>query len=231
MRDRGLIYVADDELEIRELLKRFLEEAGHKVSVFENGELLLEAFERQPADLVILDVMMPGKNGYEICHILRQNSLVPIVFLTAKDNDADFIMGYTSGCDDYFTKPFSPIKLMMRVGAILKRQKMESEQYNSRESILKFEDLEMDVLGKKCTILGSNVKLTKTEWDLLLYLLERKEQAVSREELLNSIWGYSVEVETRVTDDTVKRLRKKISQSKSIKIDTVWGFGFRLSKI
>ncbi|MDD7182408.1 response regulator transcription factor [Peptostreptococcus porci] len=230
MRDRGLIYVADDELEIRELLKRFLEEAGHKVLVFENGELLLEAFERQPADLVILDVMMPGKNGYEICHILRQNSLVPIVFLTAKDNDADFIMGYTSGCDDYFTKPFSPIKLMMRVGAILKRQKLESEQY-SEESVLKFEDLEMDVLGKKCSISGEKIKLTKTEWDLLLYLLERKEHAVSREELLNSIWGFGVGVETRATDDTVKRLRKKIAQSNCVKIDTVWGFGFRLSKL
>lgn len=226
MNQTGLIYIADDEKEIRELIQKFLEEAGHKVEVFENGEVLLKRFKEKNSDLVILDVMMPGKDGFVICRELRELSNVPIVLLTAKDTDTDYIIGFTSGCDDYFAKPFSPIKLMMRINAILKRAKMENSQ---GEEGLVYGNLVMDISAKKCEIEGKEVRLTRMEWDLIYYMLERKAEAVSREELLDAIWGYSAEVETRVTDDTVKRLRKKLSLAGSnVMIETVWGFGFRL---
>ena len=134
-----------------------MEEAGHKVEVFENGEVLLKRFKEKNSDLVILDVMMPGKDGFVICRELRELSNVPIVLLTAKDTDTDYIIGFTSGCDDYFAKPFSPIKLMMRINAILKRAKMENNQGGEG---LVYGNLVMDIFAKKCEIEGKEIRLT-----------------------------------------------------------------------
>jgi len=226
MNQTGFIYLADDEKEIRDLIKSFLEGAGHRVLAFENGEKLLSAFGEQAADLVILDVMMPGKDGFTICKELREISSVPIVLLTAKDADTDYIVGFGCGCDDYFTKPFSPVKLMMRVNAILKREGIEKKNEIERLSL---GNLSLEIPSKRCQIGDRELKLTRIEWDLLYYLLERRKQAVSRNELLDEIWGYSADVETRVTDDTIKRLRKKMATERAnVVIETVWGFGFRL---
>lgn len=225
MEYKGLIYVADDEKDIRALIKSFLEEAGHEVAVFENGEGLFEAVEQQEPDLVILDVMMPGIDGFSLAAKIRKQSDVPIVFLTARDTDADFITGFTAGGDDYFTKPFSPVKLTMRVNAMLKREKNRAPEKNA----LQFGDIEIDTSLKICYVKSDVLKLTKTEYDLMHYLLERPDQAVSREELLDKIWGYDALVETRVTDDAIKRVRKKLRTAKSmVEIETIWGYGFRL---
>lgn len=221
MPTRKKIYIADDEKDIRDLLERFLEEAGYQVTAFSEGGSLLNAFLQDPADLVILDVMMPGKDGFEISKSLRDISNVPIVLLTAKDTDMDYILGFTAGCDDYFSKPFSPIKLMMRVNAILKRQDM----LIGSKLGLQYSNIHMDLEGKP----KNDIHLTRIEWDLLMYLMERPEQAVMRDELLNEVWGYRDDVETRVTDDTVKRLRKKLSEANSqAEIETIWGYGFRI---
>ncbi|MBL7574692.1 DNA-binding response regulator, OmpR family, contains REC and winged-helix (wHTH) domain [Peptoniphilus asaccharolyticus DSM 20463] len=222
---KGLVYVADDEKDIRELIKSFLEEAGHTVKIFENGDLLFEEFKIQEPDLIILDVMMPGTDGFAMTNKIREISEVPILLLTAKDTDMDYIAGFTAGCDDYFTKPFSLIKLMMRVNAILKRENKLKKDTDD----LVFGDIILSQQLKKCEINGVELNLTKTEHSLLTYLIDKKDSAVSREELLNDIWGYSASVETRVTDDTIKRLRKKLKDSGSeVQIETVWGFGFRL---
>lgn len=222
---KGLVYVADDEKDIRELIKSFLEEAGHTVKIFENGDLLFEEFKIQEPDLIILDVMMPGTDGFAMTNKIREISEVPILLLTAKDTDMDYIAGFTAGCDDYFTKPFSLIKLMMRVNAILKRENKLKKDTDD----LVFGDIRLSQQLKKCEINGVELNLTKTEHSLLTYLIDKKDSAVSREELLNDIWGYSASVETRVTDDTIKRLRKKLKDSGSeVQIETVWGFGFRL---
>lgn len=222
---KGLVYVADDEKDIRELIKSFLEEAGHTVKIFENGDLLFEEFKKQEPDLIILDVMMPGTDGFAMTNKIREISEVPILLLTAKDTDMDYIAGFTAGCDDYFTKPFSLIKLMMRVNAILKRENKLKKDTDD----LVFGDISLSQQLKKCEINGVELNLTKTEHSLLAYLIDKKDSAVSREELLNDIWGYSASVETRVTDDTIKRLRKKLKDSGSeVQIETVWGFGFRL---
>ena len=181
------------------------------MQAFETGDLLFDAFKKSPCDLVILDIMMPGNNGLIICTKLREISNVPIIMLTAKDTEDDYISGLALGSDDYFTKPFSPIKLTMRIKAMLRRVDMTKAPESKSEEILEM------------------LNLTRTEYRLLAYMLENTGKAIPRQELLNTIWGYDSIVETRATDDTVKRLRRKLSEANSkITIETVWGFGFKL---
>ena len=223
-----LIYAADDEKNIRNLVKTFLCREGYGVEVFETGDALLEAFRREPCDLVILDVMMPGTDGFAICSQLRQLSLVPIIMLTARDSDADYVVGITLGSDDYFTKPFSPTALTMRVKAIFRRIEMEKQPATTLRE-LRFADVALYAQSKSASLGGAPLELTPNEFALLAFLIENRDRAVSREELLNKLWGYDTAVETRVADDTVKRLRKKLADSGTV-IDTVWGFGFRLKE-
>lgn len=218
------IYVADDEADIRQLIQSFLQEEGYEVKTFDSGEKLLSAFEVQPADLLVLDIMMPGMDGLSLCAAIRKRSDVPIILLTARDTDADYITGFSVGCDDYFTKPFSMIKLALRIKAIFGR--MNDSQ--STES-LSYGDLTMDPAQRTAYRGTQELKLTNTEFSLLQYLVGNQKKVVSREELLNIVWGYDNFVETRATDDIVKRLRKKLLEAGSIVvIETVWGIGFRL---
>lgn len=223
-----LIYAADDELNIRQLIKSFLEDEGYSVEVFETGDALLEKFREKPSDLVILDVMMPGTDGLSICNTIRKMSAVPILILTARDTAADYVTGITLGCDDYFTKPFSPVMLTMRVKAMFRR--VELDKAIPYDEKLQFGDIEIRPKQKVAKCKGEDIKLTITELNVLQYLMERSGNAVSREELLEKIWGYTSEVETRVTDDNVKRIRKKMNQHGSnVEIVTVWGYGFKLA--
>ena len=218
------IYVADDEADIRQLIKRFLSAEGYEVACFASGDALLEAFDAQPADLLVLDIMMPGMDGLSLCAAIRKCSDVPIIMLTARGTDADLITGFTMGCDDYFTKPFSMVKLTLRVKAIFSR--MADEQ--SPEA-LSFGDLVLYSSKRTAYRNEQELKLTNTEFSLLKHLMENQDKVVSREELLNLVWGYDNFVETRATDDIVKRLRKKLSAASSaVVIETVWGIGFRL---
>lgn len=222
-----LIYAADDEKNIRNLIKVFLEKEGYIVEIFDNGDKLYEAFNKKHADMVILDITMPGSDGFSICNKLRQISNVPIIMLTARDGETDYVTGITLGSDDYFTKPFRPLKLVMRIKAIFRRIDMEKESNENNE--MHFGDIVISMNQKTVRIKNNDIQLTMTELNFLSFLLENNNRAVSREELLNKIWGYDNIVETRVTDDTVKRLRKKLLEAKSIvKIETIWGFGFRL---
>ncbi|MDO0430505.1 response regulator transcription factor, partial [Clostridioides difficile] len=156
------------------------------------------------------------------------------IMLTARDTDIDYITGITLGSDDYFTKPFSPMSLVMRVKSIFRRIEFEKKQNydkysNSIDMELKFGDVIINKKNKIVTSKNVNIDLTPNEYNLLTYLFENIDRAVSRDELLNKIWGYDIEVETRAADDTVKRLRKKILNT-NILIETVWGFGFRLKE-
>lgn len=225
-----LIYVADDEKNIRELIQQFLVDAGYEVEIFETGDQLLLRFLEQEADVIILDVMMPGNDGFQITQKLRQRSAVPIILLTAKDTDSDYLTGFNMGADDYFTKPFSPLKLTLRVKAILDRQ---SQQETERSVLpLSYQGLILSENQREAVYKGSLIKLTNTEYELLTLLMTYQEKAVSREQLLSEVWGYEADVETRVTDDTIKRLRKKLREvESSVQIETVWGYGFKLTTI
>ena len=222
----GKIFIADDEKNIRDLLGKFLEDAGHEVRLFENGDSLLTELDNSVPDIVVLDVMMPGIDGFTACSKIRKAYPdITILLLTARDTDADFMTGFMAGCDDYLTKPFSPLKLTLKVNAIL--SKLGKNEKNTDE--MAFGDLSVDVSSFSCRVLDSELKLTKTEFQVLSLLLSTPEKAVSRDKLLSDIWGYS-EVETRVTDDTMKRLRKKLKDAGSrVHIETIWGFGFKLT--
>ena len=222
----GKIFIADDEKNIRDLLGKFLEDAGHEVRLFENGDSLLTELDNSVPDIVVLDVMMPGIDGFTACGRIRKAYPdITILLLTARDTDADFMTGFMAGCDDYLTKPFSPLKLTLKVNAIL--SKLGKNEKSTDE--MTFGDLSLDASSFSCRVLDNELKLTKTEFQVLSLLLSTPEKAVSRDKLLSDIWGCS-EVETRVTDDTMKRLRKKLKDAGSrVHIETIWGFGFKLT--
>lgn len=222
-----IIYFADDEKNIRDLVVPFLEHDGFTVRAFETGDLLLEAYKNQKPDLVILDIMMPGTNGLDVMKSIRQYDNIPIIMLTARDSDVDFITAFNLGTDDYFTKPFSPIKLSLHVKALFKRL---DEKAIKNDTQYQFLDLTLDTEKRIALLSNEEMPLTKTEFDFLLVLIEKPETAFSRETLLNRIWGFD-DIESIAVDDTIKRLRKKFKQYHSqVSIKTVWGYGFKLIK-
>lgn len=220
-----LIYVADDDQNIRDLIARFLRNDGFEAEVFETGDSLLRAFAARPADLLILDIMMPGTDGLTLCGAIRERSAVPIVLVSARDSELDRISGITIGGDDYLVKPFSPVELVARVKALFRR--MNLNRGGGEESELAFGSLTIRIPEHQAYLSGKKLELTPTEFSLAVYLIKNSSRAVSREELLRSVWRFETEVDTRVTDDVVKRLRKKLRDS-SVRITSIWGFGFKL---
>lgn len=224
----NMIYLAEDETAIRDTIISFLSSEGYQVIGFENGDALYDQFTKQSCDLVILDVNMPGNNGFEITKKIRQNSIVPILLLTARDSDLDYATGINLGSDDYFTKPFSAIALVMRVKALLRRVEMDQKANDSNpKEIDQNGDLSINRKTLEVKINDQTIDLTPMEYQVLCYFFDHKEKAISRDELLNNVWGYSKEVETRACDDTIRRLRKKLEHSQ-VQIETIWGFGFKL---
>ena len=222
------IYLADDEKSIRELLHSFLASDGYTVRSFESGDALLEAFRQEPAELVILDIMMPGTDGLTVCRELRSVSDIPIILLTAKDSELDYVMGISQGSDDYLTKPFRPTILLMKVKALLRRVEMDRGK-TAAEDELHYGDIRYSATENAIFYGTAPVSLTQTELRLLSYMLKQPEKAYSREELLSAVWGFDSEVETRVTDETLRRIRKKLLQAGSaVSVSTIWGFGYKL---
>lgn len=226
------IYIADDERNIRDLIKSFLESDGYEVSAFETGDELKAAFDEKPADLVILDIMMPGTDGLTVCKQLREESGVPIIILTAKDSEYDYVHGITIGSDDYLTKPFRPTALLMRVRSLLRRMDMnEKSDHTSKasEEDTGIGDLTFSSSRNEILCSGKPIKLTRTELKMLSYMMKNPDKAYSRDELLEAIWGFDTKVETRVTDETLRRIRKQLSACESnVSVKTMWGFGYRI---
>lgn len=226
------IYIADDERNIRDLIKSFLESDGYEVSAFETGDELKTAFDEKPADLVILDIMMPGTDGLTVCKQLREESGVPIIILTAKDSEYDYVHGITIGSDDYLTKPFRPTALLMRVRSLLRRMDMnEKSDHISKasEEDTGIGDLTFSSSRNEILCSGKPIKLTRTELKMLSYMMKNPDKAYSRDELLEAIWGFDTKVETRVTDETLRRIRKQLSACESnVSVKTMWGFGYRI---
>ena len=230
MSDTKRIYVADDDENIRQVIRTFLASDGYQVEDFPTGDLLLDRFRETSCDLVILDVMMPGLDGFTVCTELRKTSTVPIIMLTARDSENDYAMGLGLGSDDYITKPFSAMSLLMRVRAIFRRIDFESQKHVAPTDVprsVSVGGLTLDEGGRHILASGAPLPLTPTEYEVLRYLMLHVGQAVSREDLLNEVWGFEAAVETRATDDTVRRLRRKLDGC-GVTIESVWGFGFRL---
>lgn len=227
---KKIVYIADDDSNIRQVIKTFLVNDGYAAEDFPTGDALLARFNESPCDLAILDVMMPGRDGFQVLTELRKKSTVPIIMLTARDSENDYAMGLGLGSDDYMTKPFSAMALLMRVKAMFRRIEFESSKYRAAEQeSVTAGKLTLNEAGRDVLLSGEPLNLTPTEYGVLRYLMLHKGEAVSREELLDKIWGFESIVETRATDDTVRRLRQKLAGSGAV-ISAVWGYGFKLEE-
>ena len=226
-----LIYVADDDIVTLRMIQSFLEKENYQVKCFESGDLLYEAFQQQVCDLVILDAIMPGNDGFTTGAKIRQTSNVPIIMVTGLETDTDYIFGISIGFDVYLTKPFNPEKLIAHVRSLLMKLELgKNLQTESPQAEITFSDITImpDKMFAYCN--NELLQLTNIEFGLLTFMFKNRSRAVSREELLLKIWGLDSSKKTRVPDDTLKRLRRKLSEAGSrVSIDTVWGFGFRLS--
>lgn len=226
------IYYADDEKEIRDIVSAFLQNDGYDVVTFETGDLLLEEFCRNVCDLVLLDIMMPGTDGIGILTALRKISKVPVIMLTAKDTDSDYYSGLSLGSDDYIAKPFQPMILSAKIRALLRRIAFEKEtnQKQKEDNILCGN---VCYVGKKheISVGGNPLALTPTEMRFLVFMMEHFDEAVSKNEILDAVWNMDFEVESRVADETNRRLRKKLTAAGAdVSVQTVWGYGFKLTK-
>lgn len=221
------IYIADDEENIRNLIKAYLIKEGYKVKSYNTGDKLLQAFNADGPDMVILDIMMPGSDGYEICREIRKKSRIPIIFISAKDEEIDRILGLELGSDDYISKPFSPREMVVRVKNIFKRIDEKEEE----RQIIICRDLIINVNERSIKINGEELDISNKEYELLYLLCLNKNQAFSREQIIEKIWGYDYVGDARPVDDLIKRLRKKLKREKgNFEIKTIWGYGYKVEE-
>ena len=217
------ILVVDDEMRMRKLVGDFLKKNGYQVIEAADGSEALDIFfEQQDIALIILDVMMPKMDGWQVCKELRTYSKVPIIMLTAKSEERDELLGFELGVDEYITKPFSPKILVARVEAILRRVGA-----GSTEDILEVGGIVVDRAAHSVTIDGTPVDLSYKEFELLVFFMENVGMALSREKILNSVWNYDYYGDARTIDTHVKKLRSKMG-SKGDLIKTIWGLGYKL---
>ena len=222
------ILVVDDEKNIVKGIKFSLEQDGMTVDAAYDGEEALELAKRNAYDLIILDVMLPKMDGTEICRNIREFSAVPIVMVTAKGEDMDKIMGLEYGADDYITKPFNILELKARIKAILRRSAKKTGMAQSAKTVYSVRGLEIEIDSRRVSISGREVNLTAKEFDLLELLMENAERVYTREELLDTIWGYDYPGDVRTVDVHVRRLREKIEETPGDPkyIHTKWGVGY-----
>ncbi|MBP2476336.1 DNA-binding response OmpR family regulator [Crossiella equi] len=223
---RGRVLVVDDDLTVRDVVRRYLESAGHQVRLAGDGEQALSVFEQHGADLVVLDLMLPGIDGLEVCRRLRRRSAVPVVMLTALGEEEDRVAGLQLGADDYVTKPFSPRELVLRVNSVLRRLRVPAPA--PKLDHLADGDLLLDPVARRATRAGAELALTTREFDLLAFLLAHPGEVYTRAKLLELVWGWDFGDAATVTVH-VRRLREKIEPDPAnpVRIATVWGVGYR----
>ncbi len=225
----GRVLVVEDDKQIAKLLKYNLEKAGYECSVSHKGEDALAIVQKQPVDLVILDIMLPGIDGLEVCKRIKSDEklgAIPVVMLTAKGEEIDRVLGFELGADDYVVKPFSPRELILRIKAVLKRGKVQE----NRDDIVAADRIVIDVPRHKVFVNKKEVEFTLMEFKLLLTLIKRRGRVQSREELLDGVWDVASDVTTRTIDTHVKRLREKLGRQCGRLIETVRGIGYRFKE-
>ncbi len=218
------ILIVEDEEDIAKLVARTLEKDHFKTSIARNLTDAQKILNQKRPDLVVLDLMLPDGDGLELCKNLRfrEGEEIPVVILTAKGEEVDRILGFEMGADDYIVKPFSPRELLLRIKAVLRRTK----QAPSTAEPLRFQGLEIFPAQMEVYVEGQPVRLTRTEFNLLLTLAEARGKVLSREALLDKVWGYTFEGYARTVDTHIRRLRKKLGPA-AFHIETVWGIGYR----
>jgi DNA-binding response OmpR family regulator len=222
------VLVVDDDPTVSEVVVSYLQRAGHDVELAADGMAALALAEANPPDLVVLDLMLPGLDGLEVCRRLRARTDVPVVMLTALGDEADRVLGLEVGADDYVTKPFSPRELVLRVNSVLRRSGPPGDLPSEGPLTLVDGDLHIDVVAHRATRAGAELALTAREFDLLAFLLRHPGQAFDRKELMDQVWGWSFGDQSTVTVH-VRRLREKVEPdpSEPRRLVTVWGVGYR----
>ena len=223
--ERLKILVVDDEGRMRKLVKDFLTKSNYDVVEAEDGAQALDIFfEQNDIALIILDVMMPKMDGWQVCREIREYSKVPIIMLTAKSDERDELLGFELGVDEYISKPFSPKILVARVEAILRRTNQ-----HSADEVLEAGGISVNKAAHSVTVDGVSVELSYKEFELLTYFMENKGLALSREKILNSVWNYDYFGDARTIDTHVKKLRSKLGKKGDL-IKTIWGMGYKFEE-
>lgn len=225
--DNLKILVVDDEVNIRNVIKEYAKFEGYDVEEAGNGMQAVEICKEKDFDIIIMDVMMPKLDGFSAIKEIRKTKNIPVLMLSARGEEYDKLFGFEIGIDDYVVKPFSPKEVMARVAAITSRVKNNSK--TKKEDKYVFEGLEIDMLGRVVVVDGEKKELTPKEYDLLVYLIKNKNIALSREKILNEVWGYDFFGEDRTVDTHVKMLRNSIGKYRD-KITTIRGMGYKFEE-
>jgi len=221
------ILIVEDEESIADLEKDYLELSGFEVEVANDGEIGLKKGLEGEFDLIILDLMLPGIDGYQVCREIRHTSDVPIIMLSAKGETFDKVLGLELGADDYMIKPFDSKELVARVRAVLRRFQVKQPSPSSSEKCVTYPDLTVNLTNYSVTYMGRQVDMPPKELELLYFLAASPNQVFTREQLLDHIWGYEYIGDTRTVDVHIKRLREKIKDNPHWSIATVWGIGYK----
>jgi two-component system alkaline phosphatase synthesis response regulator PhoP len=225
--DRQRVLIVEDEPNIASFARMYLEAAGFQVSVAGRGDQGLEMAQAEPPSLVILDLMLPGMDGYEVTKRLRQSGQTPIIMLTARDDAVDTVVGLELGADDYITKPFNPRELVARVRAVLRRAETRAPAAGTpHPATIEADGLRIEVGGREVFVNGEGVALTPKEFDLLVTLMENRGLVLTREQLLERVWGFTFLGDSRTIDVHVRQLRRKLGDA--CPIQTVWGTGYKV---
>ncbi|MDX6409895.1 MAG: two-component system, OmpR family, alkaline phosphatase synthesis response regulator PhoP [Gaiellaceae bacterium] len=220
------VLVVEDEASIASFVSLYLKNAGYEVRTASNGTEALASAQSEQPSLIVLDLMLPDIDGIEICRRLRQKSDVPILMLTARDEDVDKIIGLEVGADDYMTKPFNPRELVARVKSILRRATLDRRK-DPESAVLKHGDLVIDSGRREVKVGSEEIQLAPKEFDLLWELLDHRGLVLTRDQLLERVWGYTFAGDTRTVDVHVRQLRRKLGEASPIV--TVWGVGYKVS--
>ena len=220
------ILVVDDDLNICELLKLYLENEGYAVFTANDGQEAVDKFKNKTPDLVLLDIMLPKMDGWQVCREIRKVSSAPIIMLTAKGETFDKVLGLELGADDYVVKPFSPKELMMRVAAVIKRSNGGEQGEQVKKDVFTYEGLSVDFSARIVTIDGKRIEMTPKEYELFFYMVKNKGLALTREKLISEVWGYDFFGDERTLDTHIKLLRKSLGPYSRF-IVTLRGVGYR----
>ncbi len=223
------ILIIDDDTNISELIGLYLSREGYDIREVDSGRKALEVYEEYRPDLVLLDIMLPDLDGYDVCKEIRKYNSTPIIMLTAKGEVFDKVLGLELGADDYMVKPFDPKELIARVKAVLRRNTQQIEQKSPKNRIV-LDNLVIDKDNYSVTYCGELVELPPKELEVFYFLASHPRQVFTREQLLDKIWGYDFVGDTRTVDVHIKRLRDKFEGDHTWKIKTVWGVGYKLER-